>query len=317
MAEPVPDPLLAPYRGERPPAPAWFDAAMARAPQRAWHRVEGAAIEALCWGERGRPGLLLLHGKMAHADWWCSIAPFFADSHRVVALSFAGMGGSQWREAYDIDTMVAEVVGVAEATGLFEAPVKPLLVGHSFGGFAGLRCAELHGARFAGLVTVDVPLLSREQRAARRRPSMREAFVARPTRVYASEAAALARFRFAPPQACDNHYLADQIARSSLRETPAEDGSRGWTWRFDPRVATTHPGRAAESLQGAACPVAITWGADSDLVDAGVAAYMGSLVPPGTPQIAIPAARHHVMVDQPLAFVSALRGLISAWPPRA
>lgn len=314
MAEALPEPLLAPYGGRRPPAPAWFEAALAHAPQRERHRVEGALIEALCWGERGRPGLLLLHGKMAHADWWRCIAPFFADTYRVVALSFAGMGGSEWREAYDIDTMAAEVIGIAEATGLFEAAAKPLLVGHSFGGFAGLRCAELHGARFAGLVTVDVPLMSREQRAARRRPSMRDEFVVRPTKVYPSEAAALARFRFAPPQPCDNHYLADQIARSSLRETTAEDGSRGWTWRFDPRVAPTHPGRAAESLQAAACPVALTWGADSALVDAGVAQYMRSLAPAGAPHIAIPAARHHVMVDQPLAFVSTLRALFTGWP---
>ena len=30
--------------------------------------------------------------------------------------------------------------------------------------------------------------------------------------------------------------------------------------------------------------------------------------------IEIPAARHHLMVDQPLAFVAALRGLLAAWP---
>lgn len=31
------------------------------------------------------------------------------------------------------------------------------------------------------------------------------------------------------------------------------------------------------------------------------------------PIIAVPEARHHLMLDQPLAFVSALRGLLATW----
>jgi pimeloyl-ACP methyl ester carboxylesterase len=44
------------------------------------------------------------------------------------------------------------------------------------------------------------------------------------------------------------------------------------------------------------------------------AAHMMSLLPAGAPHIAIPDADHHVMVDQPLAFVAALRGLLAGWP---
>jgi len=43
-------------------------------------------------------------------------------------------------------------------------------------------------------------------------------------------------------------------------------------------------------------------------------AAMRALLPPGSPAIPIPDAEHHVMVDQPLAFVTALRGLFAAWP---
>jgi hypothetical protein len=32
--------------------------------------------------------------------------------------------------------------------------------------------------------------------------------------------------------------------------------------------------------------------------------------------VVIPDAYHHLMMDQPLAFVSALRTLLSAWPVR-
>jgi pimeloyl-ACP methyl ester carboxylesterase len=39
-----------------------------------------------------------------------------------------------------------------------------------------------------------------------------------------------------------------------------------------------------------------------------------SLLAPGSPHIVIPEAEHHVMIDQPLAFVAALRALLTAWP---
>ena len=32
-----------------------------------------------------------------------------------------------------------------------------------------------------------------------------------------------------------------------------------------------------------------------------------------TPNIAIPEAHHHIMVDQPLALISALRALVTDW----
>jgi pimeloyl-ACP methyl ester carboxylesterase len=320
---PLPAPLLAPFLGCAPDHPAWFAAALAQAPQRRRHAVQGTPIETLSWGEPGRPGLLLLHGKMAHADWWSFIAPFFAATHHVVALSFSGMGGSGWREAYSIETLADEAMAVARAEGLLGGAHKPVFVAHSFGGFASLRCAEQHGTQLGGVVTVDMPLMSPQQRIERnatRGSAIRGRFAQRPTRVYATLAEALARFRFAPPQGCEQLYIADHIARTSLKQVTLRQATNGdttgWTWRFDPRVAEIHPGDPERSLRAATCPVAVMWGGESALVDAPVAAYMAGLTPPGTPHIEIPAARHHVMVDQPLAFVAALRGLLSAWPAR-
>ena len=322
MPDALAPPLLAAFEGRAPDCPAWFPAALAHAPERRDHEVCGVAIETLSWGDIGRPGLLLMHGKMAHADWWSFIAPFFAATHRVVALSFAGMGGSGWREAYSVDTMADEAMGVARASGLFEGSRKPVFVGHSFGGFAGLVCADRCGGDLGGLVMVDTPLLSRAQRERRaaeyRGPSIRGQFAQRPTKVYPQLADALARFRFAPPQDCDNLFIADHIARTSLKQVPLTDGTPGlgWTWRFDPRVADVHPGNPVRSLQAAACPVAVMWGGGSALVTHEVAAYIAALTKPDAPHIEIPGARHHVMVDQPLALVTALRGLLATWPQK-
>lgn len=308
-------PPLAALKGASPPPPRWFADALAVEPECSWPVVRGARIETLAWGRRGAPGLLLLHGKMAHARWWSFIAPFFAASHRVVAPSFGGMGGSDWRDAYSVQTMADEAMAAAQAGGLLDdAAQPPLVVGHSFGGFVALHCAQQHGARLAGVFALDTPLMSREQRQARARPGLRQAIAQRPTKLYPSLAAALARFRFAPEQPCDNLYIADHIARTSLKPVTSPDGDAAWTWRFDPKVAPVGPGDAALALREAACPVAIGWGAESALVTPAVARYMGELAGPAAPRIEIPAARHHVMVDQPLALVSALRALLQTWP---
>ena len=36
--------------------------------------------------------------------------------------------------------------------------------------------------------------------------------------------------------------------------------------------------------------------------------------PAGLVEIEIPDAHHHIMIDQPLALVAALRALLAAWP---
>ena len=69
---------LAPFEGREPESPAWFKRAIAKAPERRLVPVQGANIELLTWGEVGKPGLILVHGNSAHADWWSFIAPFFA-----------------------------------------------------------------------------------------------------------------------------------------------------------------------------------------------------------------------------------------------
>jgi pimeloyl-ACP methyl ester carboxylesterase len=41
---------------------------------------------------------------------------------------------------------------------------------------------------------------------------------------------------------------------------------------------------------------------------------MLGLMPKDMPKVVIPDADHHVMLDQPLAFVAAIRALLEVWP---
>jgi pimeloyl-ACP methyl ester carboxylesterase len=222
------------------------------------------------------------------------------------------MGGSDWRKSYSLDLFVREAIEVAKATGLFEA-VPPVVVGHSLGGRIALGMAAAHGEVLAGAVIVDPPVFTPQN--LREKAPRRES---RPHRVYPTLAAALARFRLAPVQPCDNLFILDHIARQSLRKVTDAAGRPGWSWRFDPflwnSLRHTNP---IPLIRAARCPLALVRGGISHLMKSDDAAYMKSILPENAPYIEVPEADHHVMLDQPLAFVTAVETLLASWPPAA
>ncbi|MES2289129.1 MAG: alpha/beta hydrolase [Pseudomonadota bacterium] len=305
----VPGGVLAPYAGKRPPAPAWFDWAVAQLPDRSRFELDGLPIELLTWGEVGKPGLLFLHGDSAHADWWSFIAPFFANDWRCAAISWSGMGSSGRRAVYTFSDWADEAIAAIDAAQLNVDGQGTLVVAHSLGGYpaliAGGRCEDIRG-----IVALDSAIIPENLMADVPRP------IPRPHRVYASPAEALGRFRFMPPTVGDQHYAIDHLARLGLQK-----GTDGWSWRFDPEIWRDIDKRNAGSLAdlpaGARCPLALIVGEASELIDEEIAAYMRGLYPDGTPFIGIPEAGHHIMADQPLALVAALRSCFAYWPERA
>jgi pimeloyl-ACP methyl ester carboxylesterase len=296
--------LLAACSGEPVPAPPWFRRALACEPERSFVRIEGANVELLAWGERGRPGLLFLHGHAAHADVWRFIAPFFAGHCRVGALSWSGMGRSDWRPQYHIDQWVNELMEGAAALGLFDAPVAPVVVAHSAGAKAVLITAARHGDRFGGLIVAD-SAVSGPAPPARRRETDRR----RSHRIYPTLPEALQRFRFGPIQPCENLYIADRIARDSLKQVEG-----GWTWRFDPALwAWTAAEEAWNAMAHPRSRLALLVGEHSSVVTEQRAESLRHQAPLGTPYIVLPEAHHHLMVDQPLAFVTAIRAVLAGW----
>ena len=306
-------PILEPYHGDRPPAPLWFEHAIEHRPERSVVEVDGAGIELLIWGERGKPGLLFLHGNGAHADWWSFIAPFFAADFRCAAISWSGMGRSDWRERYSIEGFGEEALAGAEAAGLFEARERPIFIAHSFGGSVTNALAAAHGERLKASIIVDSGARPPEMQW--RGPPRRS----QPNRVYPTLEAALARFRLMPPQDCQNHFIVDYIAREALHPAPLDDGSgqMGWTWRFDPfiwsKMDFTQAFDSAAALAAAKCRLAFVWGEQSKLMQNGVVDYSRSHAAFGTPFLAVPEAEHHVLLDQPLALIAALRAVIAGW----
>jgi pimeloyl-ACP methyl ester carboxylesterase len=302
-ADPATQGLLAPLAGNAPPAPAWFTQAVADAPDSCFVTVEGARIHYLRWGDRTRPGLLLVHGNAAHAYWWSFVAPFLARDYNVAAMDLSGMGDSDWRATYSMDLFVQEQLAVCADAGMFDVGEPPIIVAHSFGGFVTILTGALHGERLAGTVIVDSPVNPPDRPFG---PPQRER---RPHNVYPTLTAALARFRLMPPQPCENLYLLDWVARHSLKAV-----DDGYSWKFDPSVWQGFSiGDTAARLKATKCRIAIFRGENSVLMPPAIGEYMFNLLGRAAPVVEIPQAQHHVMLDQPLAFVAALRALLADW----
>ncbi|HEY8003749.1 MAG TPA: alpha/beta hydrolase [Phenylobacterium sp.] len=314
---------LAEFKGEPPPSPQWFKDAIAREPERTFVESLGTKLEVLTWGEIGKPGLLFVHGNSAHADWWSFIAPFFADDYRVASMSLAGMGASDWRERYSFTDFAEDAEAVSRATGLYEGGRKPTYIGHSFGGGQVFFAAVRHPDRMHAAVMVDTGFGPPPEELARRQAQMEAVrnipTVDRPSRVYPTLEAALLRFRLMPPQPAGSPFIADFIARRSLKRVPMPDGSgEGWTWRFDPNMWAKLDRERAMSgdfgqAAGVATPMVHLYGSKSRIVEHRKAGAP-SPFPPGMLEIEIPDSHHHIMIDQPLALVAALRALLAAWP---
>ena len=295
-------------------APDWFARSLAAPVEHFAVTVAGARIAAMAWGERGAPTLVLVHGGAAHAQWWAPLAPLLADRFRVLALDMSGHGDSGRRDVYSVTTWADEVLAVAAAGG---GSGRPVVVGHSMGGFVTIATAALHGTELEGAVVIDAPVRRPD-------PETLEGVAGgmfRAPKVYADLDEGMRHFHLVPPQPCANGWLVAHIARHSLH---AVDG--GVTWKFDPGVFTSRSGPNSPSDYGpllarAACRVAVVNGAESAIVSDDTRAYMAELLAgspaavAGVPFVEVPEAEHHVLLDQPIALITALRAVFGTWRP--
>ena len=313
MTEVVSPSLAAEIPTDSANTPQWFDEALAAPRQEGWIESAGCPIHYFSWGNPSNPGVLLLHGFLAHARCFAFIAPFLAKDHYVVAYDFSGMGDSGVRETYPDEVRLQELMDVAKETGLFDNGRQPTIIAHSYGGSVGLIAMERCNAKFSRLVICDLMTL---------RPQRLEEHVKkvgppgsqdprRPNRVYADYETAKGRFVLSPPQQVAEACLFDYMAYHSLKEVEG-----GWSWKFHPSVF--EPSTDAyqrllvqgERIANVPGSVVIVYGEQSKLFDDDSAAYIRESGGEHIPMIGIPDAKHHLMLDQPIAFASVLKTIL-------
>ena len=289
---------------EQTAAPEWFTRAIAAPAESRFTEVDGTRIHYLAWNaaDAHKPALLFAHGFRAHARWWGFIAPFFLSRFRIFSLDFAGMGDSGNRPEYLPLGFARDIIGVLDHAGV----AKATLIGHSFGGGRVARASAEFPERVTRAIIIDSHMrLSDEKRSTR-------PFEIGPRRVYPTFEAARARFRLVPPENRTAPYILDYVARHSLKEIEG-----GWTWKFDERLMPKHDDARARDILGAIqAPVTFIYGDASAIVSRQHAHDIVSCFRNGHGPIAIPESHHHVLLDQPLSLVAALRAVLLSVPSR-
>jgi len=258
--------------------------------------------------------MVLVHGGGAHARWYDFIAPLLTPYYNVIALDLPGMGDSGWLAAYKREIMAEAVITMIRDANF---PSKPALIGHSMGGMVSLMTAHMFAQELAALMICDFyvkPPHAQEEwymeedenGELRPRPTM-------DTRIYEDYDTALGRFRLQPEQPCANQFIVDYIGAHSLREVEG-----GWTWKFDPHMYRNFPigNDWSQMYENLPLPLSCMYGElanDYEKISRqDVIAFMKSLRP-DAPHFDLLGARHHVLLDQPLAFASTLVLQMQAW----
>lgn len=286
------------------PAPDWFLRSLARPVSDERVLLDGCPVHYLAWGERGRRGLLFVHGGGAHAHWWSFLAATFADDFRVLAIDLSGHGDSGHRPDYSLEQWTDEVMTVADDGGIAGPPV---IIGHSMGGFVTIATAARHAGDVGGAIICDSPVTEPDPEIGAFH--LKQAFGE--PRIYPSAEEALGRFRTVPPQEHYVDYILDHVARHSLVHTEG-----GWRWKFDRRVFAQFTAGirsvALPYLRELTCRLALLR-SENGLVTEDIGAFMFEQLGRVAPVIEIPEAGHHAMLDQPLILLTALRSLLADW----
>jgi pimeloyl-ACP methyl ester carboxylesterase len=194
----------------------------------------GINLNALEWGDPGKPALLLTHGMWDHARGFAVLAPLLAEYFNVIALDQRGHGDSEWAGAYTWPADVRDIMNVVLA---LDRPVS--LLGHSKGGGLMIDAACILPGRVRKVVNIDgfgpppfpadhvakSPQYLTEMLDNRRRAAQRADW-----RPYESLDQLIARRKAQNPRLTDE-WLRFFCGHGSRR---SEDG---WRWKADPHGA--------------------------------------------------------------------------------
>jgi len=314
-----------------PAVPGWFSWALAEpVDQSLMVAHEGRKIHVLRWGSSPtKRALLFVHGGGASAAWYRFIAPFFAAEFDTLAMSFSGCGESGWADQYSQREWGREILAVCEALHVFspERQGKPLVVAHSMGTYITMHALSHTTQHLDGVVLVDAAVrnLRDSVRVHKRIVEMRKTDPTAQVRdgwnINPPSVTPLQRFKLRPFQQCDNQYILKFIADSGAVPA-ADDGGEGWHWRGDPNrdakfdwtdmlALTDDSMRAVAKRSGSR--MAFVYGEESVLCDTHVVDFIREHLLDVVTVVGVPAAGHHVWLDQPIAFVGILRSLFAAW----
>jgi pimeloyl-ACP methyl ester carboxylesterase len=258
----------------------------------------------LDWGTTGRHQILFLHGGGLNAHTWDLVCLALRGQYHCIALDQRGHGDSEWSPIgdYSLPSQVWDIEGFIEELKL----KRPLVVGHSMGGFAAMAYAAKFARRIAGLVLVDIAPELNPNGTERIRN-----FLAQDRELDSVDAFVERAMEFNPLR---NPALLRRSLLHNLRELP----NGKWTWKHDPNRVPPTPesmrARQEETTKEASqiavsritCPTLVLRGAKSDVLTDESAASFARALPDGR-SLRVEDAGHTVQGDNPHGLVEALR----------
>ena len=114
------------------------------------------------------PDVLMVHGLGSNlAFWYLTVAPLLARDARVTVYDLRGHGlSAATPQGYSSGELALDLLALSDSLGA----VRPILVGHSFGGAVALHAAALEPLRVRGVVLADGYLPVFERRGSWRAP---------------------------------------------------------------------------------------------------------------------------------------------------
>jgi len=248
---------------------------------------------------RDRPAMLCLHGGAANGHWFDFVAPGLTADYHVRALDQRGHGDSAWADPpeYSYARYAADLAEVAEKLDLRDF----ILVGHSMGGTVSLEYAAAYPGRVGRLIIVDSTL----QMTADRVATLRDVG-SRQGSNYATREEFVERYRLRPAGTLAAPEVVGHLARHGARKL--SDGS--WRHKFDRNVYATR-----ETTDGLPCwnhiriPALLVKAQRSARISPQVFAEVQARCP-HVELAEIPDSDHHVTLDNPAAFVRAVRAFL-------
>ncbi|MBV9737429.1 MAG: alpha/beta hydrolase [Candidatus Eremiobacteraeota bacterium] len=110
----------------------------------------------------GDPALILIPGLTDSAAVWSGTIAHFAPQHTIYALTLGGTGGRPAPQGTLLDKTAADLAALITENNIN----KPVVIGHSMGGFLALHLAAEHSSLLRGAISLDgLPVLPGQENA--------------------------------------------------------------------------------------------------------------------------------------------------------
>ena len=269
-----------------------------------WVRVDGVPANVIEFGDG--PPLLFVHGLSGCWQNWLENMPFFARTHRVVAVDLPGFGASPMPPGeISISGYARFLEGLCEALSIDAAAV----VGNSMGGFIAAELAISSPQRVERLMLVSAAGISAEH-------LHRDGIMAGARVVAGVATATAARHEwFARRPGLRKLALrfvvrhADRLSAPIAHELMSGSGKPAFLPAMEGIMA--HP--ISRRLPQIACPTFVVWGEDDRVIPVRDAQRFGELIADVRVEV-LPDTGHVPMLERPGRFNALLEAFLEEGP---